>query len=401
MEYLDLNVLLLLGIVIMIAWGSGKILSNFKLPAVIGYIAAGIVTGTSCFKLFGPITLGKTALLNDIALGIIAFMIGGEMNFAKMRHLGKSIITIAVFEAAGAFLLVFGASWFMIGKMHYALILGAIASATAPAATVSVISQYRAKGPLTTTILGVVGMDDAVALIIYAFASAMAMTFISASSVALGPVVLKAAGEVLLSLLSGISLGFVTGFGLRKLKSVDETFAVIMGVILIGEGIACQFHLSELLVVMAMAVVAANVAPARVSSIMKGMGMLGFPLVGAFFCLAATRLDFALLPKIGGLGMVYVICRMAGKYFGARAGAALSKSPDVIRRYIGLALWPQIGVAVALAIMVERDFGSLGPAGADLSQTAINVLLFTTILTEIVGPLATRYALHRAGEIKL
>ena len=142
-----------------------------------------------------------------------------------------------------------------------------------------------------------------------------------------------------------------------------------------------------------------NLSPHRFVSIMDYFEVVGFPIIAGFFCLAGTRLNIDLFTQIGFLAIVYLFARFLGKYLGASLGAVLSKAPAVVRRYIGLTLWPQIGVALALAIMVERNFGSL-KGGEYLASLAINVLLFTTIITETVGPLATKYALSRAGEIR-
>jgi Kef-type K+ transport system membrane component KefB len=395
----NISVLLIIGSAIIITLGAGKAVKRFKLPLVVGYVLVGVILGKSFLDILDAKIIEKTSMINDLALGIIAFIIGGELNLSRLKRIGKVIASIAFFESLGTFFIVSISLTLLTGKIYYGLILGAVASATAPAATVAVINQYKARGILTNTILGVVGSDDAIALIIYAFASAISYPFIVHRSLS-WMAILSPIREVFLSLLLGIISGLILSYFLNKTKSKEEMFALVIGVLLICEGIAVQLNLSELLIIMTMAIIGGNIHPRKFSLVMNHLNMIGFPLIAAFFCLAGTRLDITLLPSIGILGIVYLGSRLIGKYFGARLGAVISYAPSVVKKYIGLSLWPQIGVAVALAIMVERDFAGLGKDGEYLATLVMNILLFTTIFTEIIGPLATRYALVKAKEIK-
>jgi len=396
----SVSVLLIVGSAIIIALGAGKAINHFRMPMVVGYVFIGVFLGKSFLNVLAPDTVEKMGVINDLALGIIAFIIGGELNFGRLKSLGKIILIIAIFESLGAFLLVAGGIYLVTHKIYMALILGAIASATAPAATVAVINQYRTRGPLTTSILGVVGSDDAIALIIYAFASAISYPFLTThSSVSWLKIIINPIQQIFLAFAVGGILGTILSYLLKKLSLREERFALVMGFILIAEGFAHQIHCSELLLVMSMSIVGSNIASHHFNSVMDYVNIAGFPLIAAFFCLAGTRLDIKLLPQIGLLGIIYLIARGSGKYLGANIGASIAGAPIVIRKYIGLSLWPQIGVAVALAIVVERDFGHLGAVGHHLAVLAMNILLFTTIFTEIIGPLATKFALGKAGEI--
>ncbi len=396
----ELNVLLIIGSSILISLAAGKFINKFKFPMVVGYVIIGVILGKSFLNLLKPEIVERTHLLNDLALGIIAFMIGGELNLVRLREVGKAIFLITLFESLGAFFLVSLSSYLLTKKISLSLILGSIASATAPAATVAVINQYKARGPLTDTILGIVGSDDAIALIIYSFASSLAFHLITHNSLSFFATFLNPLKKILLSILIGGALGLSLSYILNRIKSKEEGFAITMGIFLLGEGLALEFDLSELLLIMSLAFVASNLAFRKFNPVMNTLNIVGFPLISAFFCLAGTRLDINLLPKIGILGFVYLIARLVGKFFGAQFGANLASAPKVIKKYVGLCLWPQIGVAVALAILVERDFGKLGIVGHNLANIAINILLFTTIFTEIIGPLATKFALTKAKEIK-
>ncbi len=393
-----LSVLLVMGSAVIISFLGGKTVQRFRLPMVIGYVLTGVILGKSLFNVLSPDTVQRMHLVNDLALGIIAFLIGEELNFRRLKRLGRVIFTIAIFESMGAFLLVTLFTYWFSHKIYLALILGAVASATAPAATVAVINQYRARGTLTTTILGVVGSDDAIALIIYAFASAVAYPFIVGHSVSFVSAVIYPLRDVFLSILIGSLMGLVLSYLFNKLHTREEIFALTVGALLIGEGLAAQLGLSELLLIMSMAIVGNNFSRHFVTA-GEFFNVVGFPIVAAFFCLAGTRLDITLLPQIGLLGLVYLFARMSGKYFGAMVGAKLSSAPDVVQRYVGFSLWPQIGVAVALAITVERNFAHLGAVGHSLAAVTMNVLLFTTIFTEVIGPLSTKISLAKAGEI--
>ena len=218
--------LLIIGSAIVVTLGAGKAVNRLHLPMVIGYVFIGVLLGKSFFNLFPSSLIFNLRFINDIALGIIAFMIGGELHFSRLRMLGKTIVSIALLESLGAFAIVGLATYLLTGKVYYGLILGAVASATAPAATVSVINQYKAKGPLTSTILGVVGSDDALALIIYAFASAISYPFITHHSISVFKAIFSPLREIGLSLSLGGILGLCLSYLLRRMKAKEETFAL-------------------------------------------------------------------------------------------------------------------------------------------------------------------------------
>jgi Kef-type K+ transport system membrane component KefB len=395
-----MSFLLILGSAILFAFAAGKTVDRFRMPLVVGYIIAGALLGKSFLNVLNPAIVKNMGIVNDLALGIIALIIGGELNFLRLKKLGKIILFIAVCESLGAFLLVSLGIYLLTRDINAALVLGAISSATAPAATVSVINQYKARGPLTTTILGVVGIDDGMALMVYVFVATFVSSFFSLGRISPYRMIITPFKEIFLSLGIGAGFGVILSYFLNRVKSKKEFFCVALGFFLVAEGVALQWKLSELLLIMAMATVTTNLSPRKFSSIMEYLELIGFPIVAAFFCLGATRLDIKVFPEIGLIGIGYLIFRLLGKYLGATFGAVLSKAPLKVRKYIGFSLWPQIGVAFALAIMVERDFGLLGKQGSYLALLAVNTLLFTTIFTEILGPLATRFALMKAGEIK-
>lgn len=396
-----MNALLIVGLAIALSFGAGWLIHKLKLPMVTGYVLVGVLLGSSVIGLFNTRALDRVGIVSDLALGVIAFSIGGQLKRDVFKKLGKSILYIVLLEALGAFVLVTTAMWFMTHKLYMALILGAVSAATAPAATVAVLQQYRAKGPLTTTILAVVGIDDAIALIIYAFASSIAKLFIGGGErFSLSAVVFAPFIEIFGALAIGLLMGGIVSVLSRSIRNQAQLLTLAASAILICSGIALRFHLSELLANMALAMAFVNLAPRRRGNqVLDVVQLVGFPIIAGFFCLAGARLDIGLLPKIGWIGIVYTFVRMTGKSLGASAGAHLAKAPAPVRKYIGFSLWPQIGVALALAIIAGKDFAPYGDRGHFLAALVINILLFTTLITEVVGPLMTRWAIGRAEEI--
>ncbi len=394
-----MNTLSIVAVAIFFALLGGRILQYFKLPSVTGWVIMGVILGGSFLGVFKEEALRKVDLVSDLALGAIAFSIGSELLIPVLKRLGRSIVTIVVLEALGAFILVTTVTFLVTHKFYVAIILGAISSATAPAATVMVLKEIKARGDLTTTILSVVAIDDAIALILYAFASSVAKTFLSPGNALDFSSVLGRPGmEVLGSLFLGFILGFLISFLSRWIPSRGEFFAIIIGGILIGLGISKTLHFSELLTNMALGATLANLAPQKLETTSGAWETMTPFLYMAFFSLAGAHLNIRLLPAIWLLGLIYTGARMLGKISGASLGARLSHAPRAIQRYIGFSLFPQIGVALALAVVVGRDFLNYGPGGRYLAVIVINILLFTTIITETVGPYLTRWSVTKAGE---
>lgn len=397
-----MNNILILSLALVLAIFAYRITNKLNLPIVVGYVLLGVIFGKSMVGLFSQQFINDVDILNDLALGAIAFTIGSELKKSVFQKLGKSIFFIVFFEAFGAFLLVSIGMYFMYpDKLYQALVLGAVASATAPAATVVVLNQYKAKGPLTSTILAVVGIDDAISLIIFSFSVSVAKVLIKGGTLSVAKILIHPVVEIIIAVTIGIVIAYLVNLFFRKLRSPDQVLIRIATAILLIIGLSKQFHFSELLSIMAFGSALVNLNPIfdnrALSTITISIGPL---LYAFFFILAGARLDIKLLPVVGVMGLVYTLLRAAGKLGGATLGAILGKAPTVVRKYTGMGLIPQVGVAVALAILVDKMFGGgqYGPQGNELAEIVINVLLFTTIITEIVGPLLTRYAITKAGE---
>ncbi|SHI59248.1 transporter, CPA2 family [Dethiosulfatibacter aminovorans DSM 17477] len=384
-----------LGIAVIVGLLAGKAINKLKIPSVAGYIIAGLLLGISGLNITNTELLDKLSFISDFALGIIAFNIGSEFEIPLIKRLGKSIFIIAFFESFIAFALVTGALLLLGQSTANALVLGAVAAATAPAATTMVLKELKAKGSLTSTLLGVVAVDDAICLMIFSVSSAIAKVFIKNEALTVTKVFLHPLMEIVLSLIAGAIIGLCLSYVLNKERRSVDVLSYILGAILLLIGITTAFHLSALLSAMAMGVMVANLVPDNRYAF-EQIETFSTPIVSIFFILAGSRLNISMIPQLGLVGVVYFAVRIIGKTAGASLGAVIAKSSKTVRKYIGMGLYSQVGVAVGLAISVSREF-----AGTDLGDIVITILLATTILTEVIGPVATKTAIINAGESQL
>ncbi|QRN85417.1 cation:proton antiporter [Clostridia bacterium] len=390
-----MNAFLALGTALILGALCGKIMNKIKMPAVAGYIIAGLLIGVSGFRVLDVGSLDKLSFISDFALCIIAFNIGSELEVNILKKMGRSIFIIATFEALMAFILVTGITYLVSRNLALALILGAVSSATAPAATVMVLKEFNAKGPLTSTLLGIVAVDDVICLMIYSVASAIAKVLIAHTTLSVYKVVMLPLGEIFFSLLLGIVLGVVLALLLKNANRDSDTLLFVVGSLLVLVGVANHFHLSTLLSAMALGATIANLSKHKHQAF-ENIDNFSPPLIAAFFVLAGARLDIFLLPQIGLIGLMYLVFRIIGKILGATVGASIAQAPKVVKKYIGFGLLSQVGVAVGLAITVSNEF-----PGTALGTIVVTILLSTTILTEIIGPYTTKYAIMKAGETNL
>ena len=399
------EILLTLGVTLFVGYFVKRIMGRLKVPDVTGYIILGVLAGAFVFSRFEGL-LDSVEIISDFALAIIAFIIGHELKRDVIRKLGKAIIFIAFFEAFGAFVSVFSVLYFFnFFPLHTSLLLASIASATAPAATVYVIHQYKSEGPLTSTILAVVGIDDAIALIIYVFASTVAkQTFHGGHtgfnfSMILMPVLSVCSSGVL-----GVVAGLIFRFLFKNIRNRDTLAMGIVGFVLIVMGGAELLKISELLSVMVFSAFLTNTSVSlarRSGEIIESFTSIMLPF---FFIFAGAHLDVTKISSIAVVCLVYFFARSIGKIGGASLGGILGKAPTVVQKFAGLGLIPQVGVAVALALAVKRTFGDphvYGQQGAEMAAVIINILLCSTIITESIGPVLTKFALKKSGETRI
>ncbi len=394
-----MDILFFVGLMIICGFIGGKISNCLRFPSVVGYLIAGLILGPSFLNIFSLHVLEKMGVFNDLALSLVAFIIGSEMRMSTLRKIGKGIITIIFSESLMAFALVFTGVYFLTHKLYLALIFGAMAPASAPAGTAVVLQEYKAKGPLTNALYAVVGLDDGLAIVIYAFAAALAKMSITGSTesffqITKGPII-----EITGAILLGSAIGFLIGYFTRKIRGKKEVLAISLAAAMICAGLANYLHLSLILANLSLGMVYANLFLFANRRSVEIINFISFPIYTIFFVIAGAHLQISLLPAMGLLGIIYIVCRSCGLIGGAYFGAAVSKADPVIRKYLGLGILSQAGVAIGLAIMATRDFAHLGAAGKDLSIMVINTIAATTIIFEIIGPIATKFAIRKAGEI--
>ncbi len=385
-----------------------------KLPAVTAYLVAGILVGPYVLGAFNIPGLGFTSMADiktyeiipDVALGFIAFSIGNEFRLAQLKQTGKQATVIGIVQAVFTTLLVDAA---LIG-LHFlipdklplpsAIVLGAVASATAPAATLMVVRQYKSKGPLTDILLPIVALDDAVGLVLFAISFGVAKALLS-GQVDIISVVLEPILEVVLSLLLGFVMGVLFTFfekffhSRSKRLSMSVTFVFITVALSMLEFNIGGVHIafSSLLVCMMLGTVFCNMCDFS-EELMDRLDRWTSPLFILFFVISGAELELATFKDIMVvcIGLVYIIVRSLGKYFGARLSAKPVKCDDNIVKYLGITLLPQAGVALGMAIKAE----ALGEEGLIVT----NIILFSVLIYELVGPFLTKVALTKAGEIK-
>jgi len=369
----------------------GRIVKHIKLPNVTGYLLAGLLIGPYCFKIIPFDLVIKLELVSEMALAFIAFSIGAEFKLSYMKKVGIIPVVIAIFEALTATVLVGGVLLLVGLKTEIALLLGAIAAATAPAATVMVIKQYKAKGPVTETLLSVVALDDAVALIAFGFAAAIVNVLQHPGEISIVMSILSPFIEIGGSILFGFILGLLFKQPLYYFKKDSNRLIISVGFVFLGSSLATMFHLSPLLLCMCMGTMLVNISDSG-EGVLKLTDSVTAPIFLMFFVVSGMELDVSVLPKIGVIGIVYIIVRIIGKVAGASIGAIIIKAPANVKKYIGLTLIPQAGVAIGLSLIATRLIPEFG-------QTIRAVILCATFIYELIGPVTTKIALKKAGEI--
>ncbi len=390
--------MLLIGLVLIAGQVGANLLRLVKIPQVVGYILMGAILGES---VLGWIEPGSLEEVTSIALGLIGFTIGSQLKFYQLRKLGRSILWVSIFEAFGAFLLVCIGVLILTGEPFKALVFGALASATAPAATVDVLQEYRCKGPLTTTLLAVVGIDDGIALVIYGFAEPFGkMLFQPEQGLTIIHSLLVPLRELGGSVLLGLVLGVVFSWSIKYFKLPGEQLSVTLAAVLIASGIAVHFHFSLILTNMVIGLSVGNLLPRRTRRLSEIVTGFTPPVYILFFALVGARLDVSLLPAMGWLGLTYLIARTVGKFGGSYLGAVIGGAPKVVKRYLGLGLFSQAGVAIGLSIAVSQDFATAGEEGIAFGNLVINTITATTFVVQMIGPSLTRMAVFKAEEAR-
>ncbi|MBL6723195.1 MAG: cation:proton antiporter [Candidatus Margulisbacteria bacterium] len=395
-----MNILLLFGLTLLATILISFIFLRLKLPQVIGYLITGIILGISGFKLFNWELLTQLNMLTYFALAMIGFTIGGELRWARIKRFGASILIITFFESTFSCIIVCIGVYFLTKNIPLALLLGGLACATAPGGTTNVIQEYKARGQLTSTLYGVVGADDAFAIILFSFLSGISKVLIGASEsldtlTIIAHIISDLGGAIFL----GLILGFVSSIWMLNIKKSDVRHLITLVLIFICSGMAVAFDVSIILSSMIMGIVIGNIHPHRSRSCFVSLQFISTPLYMMFFVLIGARLDTSILLNMGAVGVIYFIFRLFGKYFGAFTGAYLANVPKKVRKNIGLCLFSQAGVAIGLALSTQLEYASYNLQAQQLGTSIVTIITASTLIFQIVGPILTKYALAKANEI--
>ncbi len=402
----QVNIILLLGIAIFAGTVGAKLIQKLHIPQIVGYIVIGIILGP-LLEIISHDMVQEFRPLSLFALGIIGFMIGGELRSDVFKKYGRQFFIILFSQGVGAFVLVAIIISIAMRLLRFdmstsvaiGLVLGAIASATAPAATMNVLWEYKTKGPLTAAILAIVALDDALALLLYRVAATAADALMGTghgSILATGAVLLaEIVGAILLGFVAGVVLYYI----LKLVKAEDKILAFSIASLLLVVGVSIKADMGPILPAMTFGVTIANLAPRQSRGIFGLVEKFSPPIYISFFVLAGAHLEFDnIAPWIMAMIVVYTLCRVVGKVAGSWFGARYSGAPAVVRKYLGICLLPQAGVAIGLAILSGQHFtGEL----AHLAHLIIMVVMTATFLMEILGPMLVKVGVKKAGEVGL
>lgn len=382
--------LLGVGIVILLGLAGGKLSHRIKIPRVTGYMLVGLIFGPSVIGLISAETLDNVHLINDIALGLILFAIGGEIELHHLRSMGLKVLWITLAESAGAFILVGTLALVISGDWGLAILLGSISVATAPGVTLLVIREYHARGVLTDTLLAVVAINNALCLVLFRIAFLAHAYTEGEPLAALGLQLFK---ELVLSVIIGGAIGGIITFWEQKISDLSELLLVIIGGLLVGIGVAREVGVSALMVCLIIGAVTNSLSMMH-RLVYAELRQTEMPFYIAFFVLSGASLHLGELSHLGLLGAAYLIARPVGKAIGARIAAVRTGADKVICDNLGITLLPQAGVAIGMVL-------TLNEAYPDMGRIVGTVILSSVIIYEGIGPFLTRLGLSRSGEIYL
>lgn len=385
-----MNIFLGCGIVFLTALAFSRLFGRFKLPSVTAYLLLGILIGPYVLDILPKELIKSANFIGYLVLGTVAFLLGENFFFRELLRIGKDVLVISIGEVLGAFLLVLiGLIAFTNISFPEALLFAGIAPASAPMAIYMVVREMKAKGKFTQTLLDILAIDDAWGIIIFAFALAMSKFLLAKGKVHIFFSILSGFWEIMGSFFLGAFLAFIFYLFSKFIRTPTDMLVYTLGFVLSGVGISLLIHTSPLLTNMVLGAMVVNFTGRHHS--FDNIRKIDWPLYLLFFVLAGSSLNVPLLKEIRLLGLIYIIMRIAGLYLGAHITGFLFKSEPRIRKYIGLGLFAQAGVALGLAMVAKAEFPEIG-------NVIFSTIVATTIIFEIIGPLTCRVALTWAGE---
>ncbi len=401
-DLLNEHPLFALGILLIFGFLIGKLVVRIHLPEITGYIIAGLLLGEAVFKVV-PYNMYNSTLIfvTDFALGLIALTMGGDFFSAKFKRIGRDIVIITLVQMILAFAAVSVLMYLMGIPLPFALLLGVIAMATDPVSTGAKVQTLRARGRFIDYLYGVIALDDALCVAFFGIMFAVVVGFLNPAASGAATLAVNAVREIFLSIVLGIVIGFLIHIMTRKKQSVNEILIITLGILLIETALAIVLELSPLLSNMAAGAFLINASP-RNHRLFRILEPLTPPVYALFFVIAGTKLDPSLFlhSELVLLGGSFVLIRGVMKYLGVRYAAVYCGAGDTIKKYLGLCMVPQAGIAIGLALLVQASpmMGDLAGLHRENIQMLVNIILLSVFINEIIGPSLSKYAIVKALE---
>jgi len=403
----EINAILAVGLIVIIGLFGGFAARKLKLPTISGYIIIGIIISL-LHIIPKELINGGLNIITDISLGVIGYLVGGGLYLKKLKKFGKNIAIITPFQALGAWvfvtILVLFLGPFIIrtgvanpgsfySYLPMAIVLGAISTATAPAATLAIVREYGAMGPFTTTLLAIIILDDAFAIIAYAISLNVAESLITGfQNISWYRMLVIPAIDITGSILLGTVLGFGLTYLGRFIKNKPQILGIVIGAIFLCVGLSSALGLSSILANMTMGFIVVNMMKHNEDMFGVIHNIEGV-IFAMFFTLAGAHFDLSVIKSAGILAVVITLARFLGKFIGVRLGGAVSHAPVEVRKYLGFGLFPIAGVTIGLAMLIKEH-----QAFSNIASIMINAILASVIINELIAPPLTKYAILKAGE---
>jgi len=403
-----MNTTLLFGLVIFVGFIGGELAKLIKLPKVTGYILAGVFLNPGFLGIIPVAFNNNVNVLTNVALSFITFSVGGTLLYPEVKKLGKGILYMTLLEAEFAFLLTAAGLLIFLYFFHLfpghdlytfylpmVFLLGSLASPTDPSATLAVKTEYQAKGVVMSSIMGIAAFDDVLGIMNYSIATGLAIAFIKQE-----PLALSTIGEPVISILGSIAVGIAFGFILNMVtnfvkKEADSVLLVIIsGILLLSFGVSNWLKWDSLLATMTVGVIVVNFN-SRQKAIFEVLERYTDEIIFTlFFTISGLMLNFQSLTSSYVLVFLFIVFRLAGKALGVFTGGAIAHSPIKVRKYVIGGLFPQGGIVIGLALIMKQN-----PNFTDFADVILNIVLGATIIHELLGPIAAKFSLKKAGEI--
>ncbi len=401
------HVVFSVGILLFVGYFAGQLAEKINLPSITGFIITGLFLGDGVLGVVSHDMAHSLTSVTEIALGLIALTIGGEFSLTKIKKFGSKILVLTIFEALFAFIMVTTAMYLIGISFNFSIILGAVATATAPAATVIVIRQLRARGEFIDHLYGIVAFDDAVCVILFSIVFAIVSPEI-AGHVAAGnhsgifSGIFHAFSEIGFSIVLGTISGFILNLLIKNKYKLNEILIISLGIIFLNISIAIVLKLSLLIANMVLGAVLINLSPKN-HKVFRVIEPITPPIFALFFVIAGTELDISVFTQgmVIVYGIVYLVSRFSGKYIGIFTGSMVTKANANIRKFLGFCLFPQAGVAIGLVLLVQTSpvLATAPPVVQEKLIMLVNIILFSVFVNELVGPAISKFGIVKGADL--